>query len=402
MTTASLRSANTVASSQQYRDNVLAALARGSWGPEVESTAQRVAQRLARARQQAFTPQIGRALLAAARTLFFIAAPLLAAERLWDAGWGWAAAPLVILAGMGLYGGVAILHDLAHNSFLPSRQLNTTFGHLLAPFLLMEFSGFRRSHLDHHRLSQSADDPKRFGVEHRPETTTDPDHNSLDLAPALLRGPIRLGLATAALPLRVRHVLYLLVLPLFMGPSVLFFSGEFSVARRDWRRRESWPASLASLAFLAALYAWSPHLLILFGIALLAGHAFTFHVFAAHLSPHQVYWTTAHRATLADALNVSDIHCGSLVRWLGLGLSDYHSLHHLSPAIPCYHLPAAEAMVADEIAPLRAPSLDLLDPTACAILFDSALSGVGRKNADSWDYSGAGGVRRIVTPPSGP
>ena len=391
--------ANVVDVSKQYRQEVLAALGRGGWGSDLEDAAHAAAQRLARARQLTFTPGAGQAILAAARTLLFVAGPLMAADHLWNSGWRWAAVPLVLLAGMGLYGGVAILHDMAHGSFVPSRRLNSVLGHLLAPFLLMEFSGFRGSHLDHHRHSQSTIDPKRFGVEHK-EGTTDPEHCSLDLFPAPLRGPLRIGASVVTLPLRVRQLIYLLVLPLVMGPAVLFFSGEFSIARRDWRRHESWTTTLASAVFLALLYAWSPSLLALFVIALLFGHAFTFHVFAAHLSPHQVYWTSAHRAGMADALNVSDIHCGGLARWLGHGLSDYHSLHHLSPAIPCYHLPAAEAMIAPDLATLRAPAINLLEPASCAVLFDAVFRGVAYKNSESWDYAGGGGLRRVATPES--
>jgi fatty acid desaturase len=399
LTTASVTRPTIVETSKSYRQGVLNALDRGGWGPDLEQTALAAVQRLARARQLTFTPRVGQAALAAARTALFIVAPLLAATRLWNAGWGWAAVPLVLLAGMGLYGGVAILHDLAHGSFLPSKRANDICGHLLAPFLLMEYGGFRRSHLDHHRHSQSTADPKRFGVEHK-EDTTHPDHCSLDLFPAPLRGPLRLGASVVSLPLRVRQMVYLVILPLVMGPAVLFFSGDFSIARRDWRRAESWPATLGSVAFLALLYLWSPYLVILFFVALIVGHSFTFHVFAAHMTPNQVYWTSARRAGMADALNVSDIHCGAIVRWFGHGLSDYHSLHHLSPAIPCYHLPDAEAMVAPDLVSLRAPAIDLLEPTACALLYDAIFRGVAYKNSESWDYADEGGMRRVATPES--
>ncbi|MDE3155164.1 MAG: fatty acid desaturase [Acidobacteriota bacterium] len=352
---------------------------------------------MARARQRTLTPHAGRAALATARTILFIVAPLYAAVRLLNVAPAWTVLPLLIVAGMGLYGGVAILHDMAHGSFLPSRRMNNRLGHLLAPLLLMEFGGFRRSHLGHHRHTQSACDPKRFGVEHR-EETTHPEHCSLDLCPTPIRPPLRLGAACVALPLRVRQFLYLTVLPLAMGPAVLLFSGEFSVARRDWRRSESWLATAASIALLALLYAWSPRALVLFVLALLIGHSFTFHVFAAHMSPNQVYWTSPRRSETADALNVSDVHCGALARWLGHGLSDYHSLHHLLPSIPCYHLPAAEGLVAEDLAPLRAPAIDLLEPHACALLFDGIFSGVVHKNRDAWDYAHSGGMRRVATP----
>jgi omega-6 fatty acid desaturase (delta-12 desaturase) len=393
----SARSSGIVKTSQQYRQGVLTALAHGGWSHELEQAALAAVQRLARARKATFTPHVGHAALAATRTLLFTAVPLLAAVYVWNTAWYPAVLPLIVLAGMGLYGGVAVLHDLAHGSFLKSRRLNAIFGQLLAPLLLMEFNGFRRSHLDHHKHAQAISDPKRFGVEHK-EETTHPDHSSLDLCPAPVRGLLRLGAKVVNVPLRVRHLMYLLILPLAMGPAVLLFSGEFSVARRDWRRLETWTASIASLIFLALLYAVAPALLAFFLLALVIGHAFTFHVFASHMTPNQVYWTSDRRAGMADALNVSDIHCGWLVRWLGHGLADYHSLHHLSPAIPCYHLREAEAIVAPDLAPLRAPAIDMLDPAGCAVLYDGIFRGVVYKNSESWDYAAPGGMRRVATP----
>lgn len=393
----SARPSGIVEASRQYRQGVLTALSHGGWAPELEQAAAAAVQRLARARKATFTPQVGRATLAAARSVLFAVGPLLAAVYLWSTRWSLAVVPLLVLAGIGLYGGIAILHDLAHRTFLPSRRLNAAFGHLLAPLLLMEFAGFRGSHLEHHKHTQSIADPKRFGVAHTEEATHS-DFSSLGLFPAPMRPLMRLGAKLVALPLRIRHLVYLFILPLAMGPMVLLFSGEFSIARRDWRKRETWAATMASAVFLTLLYAWSPALLVFFLIALTVGHAFTFHVFASHMTPHQVYWTSDRRAGMADALNVSDVRCGPLVRWLGHGLSDYHSLHHLSPAIPCYHLREAEALVALDLAPLRAPAIDLLEPAACAVLFDGMISGAVHKNSESWDYEAVGGMRRMATP----
>lgn len=392
-----VRPAGILSASRRYREDVLTALDRGGWSADLEAAAQAALRCLARARQGQLTPHAGRAALAAAQTLLIVIAPLYAAVRLLDVAPAWTVLPLLIVAGLGIYGGVAILHDMAHGSFLPSRRMNNLLGHLLGPCLLMEFGGFRRSHLGHHRHSQSIDDPKRFGVEHK-EETTHPDHSSLDLCPRPVRPPLRLAAACVALPLRLRHVLYLIAVPIVMGPAVLLFSGESSVARRDWRRAESWLATGASVLLLALLAAWSPRVLALFIVALLIGHSFTFHVFAAHMSPNQVYWTSARRSKTADALNVSDIHCGVLTRWLGHGLSDYHSVHHLLPSIPCYHLPAAEALVSADLAPVRAPAVNLLEPASCALLFDGIFSGVVHKNRDAWDYAHTGGMRRIATP----
>jgi fatty acid desaturase len=386
-----------LSASRDYRDRVLAALDGGGWGDDVEAAAQAAVRLLTRARRQSLAPHAGRAALAIVQTLVFVVAPLYAAARFLDVASGWMVLPLLIIAGMGLYGGLAIVHDLAHSSLVRSRRMNTVLGYLLAPLLLMEFGGFRRSHLGHHRHIQSPSDPKRFGVEHK-EETRHPEHSSLDLCPAPVRLPLRLAAACVNLPLRMRQFLYLFVVPVIMGPAVLLFSGEFSVARRDWRRAESWLATAASALLLALLYASSPRSLALFLIALLIAHSFSFHVFAAHMSPNQVYWTSPRRSVLADALNVSDVHCGALPRLLGHGLSDYHSLHHLLSSIPCYHLPEAEALIAPHLGLLRAPAIDLLDPEACALLFDGIFSGVVYKNREAWDYAHEGGMRRVATP----
>ncbi|HEX4269201.1 MAG TPA: fatty acid desaturase [Steroidobacteraceae bacterium] len=397
MSTIDVPTPGVLSASRDYRSRVLAALDDGGWSADVEAAAQAAVHRLTRARRRHLVPHAGRAALAFAQTLVFVVAPLYVAGRILDVASAWMALPFLIVAGMGLYGGLAIVHDLAHSSLLRSRPMNTILGYVLAPLLLMEFGGFRRSHLGHHRFIQSACDPKRFGVEHK-EETRHPEHSSLDLCPAPVRAPLRLAAACVTLPLRVRQFLYLFVVPVIMGPAVLLFSGEFSVARRDWRRAESWWATAASVLLLALLYAWSPQSLALFLVALLIGHSFSFHVFAAHMSPNQVYWTSPRRSVMADALNVSDVHCGALSRLLGHGLSDYHSLHHLLPSIACYHLPAAEALIASDLAMLRAPAIDLLDPAACALLFDGIFSGVVYKNREAWDYAHEGGMRRVATP----
>jgi fatty acid desaturase len=196
----------------------------------------------------------------------------------------------------------------------------------------------------------------------------------------------------------VRQFLYLCVAPIFIGPAVILFGGEFSVIRRDFRRRESWLASAQSLAWLALLYRWSPAMLGLFAVALFAGYSFVFFVFAAHLSPNQVYWTRARRAEPADALNVSDVSCGALLRWLGNGFADRHSTHHLSPGVPCYRLARAARLVAPELAALRAPALDLLDPEACAVLYGNYFRAIVQTNAEAWDYTEHGALRNLAPP----
>jgi omega-6 fatty acid desaturase (delta-12 desaturase) len=387
-----MRAPRVVEASVRYRSVVLTALSQGGWQPELEQSALRAVRRLNSARRTSLRPDVPRAARATVRTLLFVCVPLWIADRSWTAGRWWVVLPFLLLAGMGLYGLIAILHDLVHGSFLPSKRANLLFGRLLGPLLLLDFEGLRRSHLGHHEHSQSESDPKRFGVQ--PDLTKDRGRRTVDYTPWVLRGVLQLGASVIRLPLRVRHFLYLFVSPLFLGPAVLFFGGEFSVVRREWRRPASWLAAFGSAVWLLAWWAWSPTLLVLFLLALTIGFSFTFHVFATHLTPNQVYWQSARRAVLADALNVSDVQSGALLRWLGHGLSNYHSTHHLAPALPCYHLPAAHAMVAADLEPLRAPAIDLLDAESCALLFDALFRSIVSTKAEAWDYAGGGRMRR--------
>ena len=311
------------------------------------------------------------------------------------------AVPLVLLAGMGLYGGVAVLHDLAHGSLLPSKPAQRR---LRPSPRAAAADGVRRLPPLAPRSSphsQSTADPKRFGVEHK-EETTHPDHSSLDLFPAPMRGLLRLGAKVVTLPLRMRHLVYLLILPLVMGPAVLFFSGEFSVARRDWRqlrdrgprrwrRPPSWRCSTRGRRA-----CWR-----FFLLALLIGHAFTFHVFATHMTPNQVYWTSARRAGMADALNVSDIHCGSLVRWLGprpVGLSLAPSPLAGDSVLPPARTRRRWSRPTSRRCARRRSTCSIPRPARCSTT--AIFSGVVYKNSESWDYAdgrrhAAGGDARV-------
>jgi fatty acid desaturase len=390
----SAQALTTTEASRAYRHQVLAELRRPGWSHEVEHAARTAIVLLRRERDGALAPSVFGAGRTVLKAVVFALGPLAIATQLQGTRWAWAVAPLVLLSAMAFYGAIAIVHDLAHASFFKSKRLNARVGRLLAPLLLIEFGGFRRSHLDHHRHSQSVSDPKRFGATHS-EQANAPDYRTLDHSEPFLRGPVRLGAAVANLPLRLRQVLYLVAGALFVGPAVLLFGGEFSIFKRDWRRAESWISAGQSAAWLAALYLVSPRFLGLFLLGLLGGFAFVFFVFAAHLSPNQVYWTSGRRALLADALNVSDIHCGALLRWLGNGFSDHHSTHHLSPGIACYRLAAAAARVAPLLAPFRAPALDLLEPEDCALLYDNYFWAIVETNAVAWDYTERGALRRL-------
>jgi acyl-lipid omega-6 desaturase (Delta-12 desaturase) len=354
----------------RYRDGVFGTLDGNRWTQAVEQVASKARARLLEGRRSALAPTWEGAAYTTAKTVLFLGASLFWANQLWKHGLGWTVPPLLLVAGMAFYGALSILHDCAHDSFLPAKRGNAVLGNILAPLLCLEFASFRRSHLEHHRFSQSTADPKRFGAEQSDDARLS-EYRTVDHVPALVRPFLRFGAALSRPPLRVRHLLYLGGSILFMGIVLLSFGGDFSLPGRDWRRPGPWVSLLFSISLGVAVYAWSPSLFAISSIALLIGYACVFSVFAGHVTPNQVYWLAARKASVADALNVSDIHFGRLARWLGHGFSDHHSTHHISPSIPCYRLAEAAAQVASEIESFRAPPVDLLDAAGCALVFDS-------------------------------
>ena len=378
----------------EYRGRVLKELTGTKWSAPVERAGAEAQKRLRAARLGALAPTWARGMAAALKPLFFLVAPLLLAHRLWARGVHWTAVPLLLLSSMAFYGAMSVLHDLAHDSLLPSKRANAFFGTLLAPVLLLEFSNFRKSHLGHHRFSQSDADPKRFGAERNPDSRL-PDYRTVEHVPVLARPLLHLGTAVSRLPLGLRHVIYGVGTLALLGPLLLLIGGEFSIPGRDWRRVRSWLALATSAAMLSLLYRVSPSLLVMSAIVASIGFAFVFTVFAGHITPHQVYWMTDRKSSVADSLNVSDVRFGALPRWLSHGFADHHSTHHISPAIPSYHLAAAAELAALDGNALQAPPLNLLKAAHCALLLDNLVLSFTLDTTGAWEINGDAAVRRI-------
>jgi len=381
----------------RYRAKVFARLDVDHWPAEMVQTASAAQAKLNHARRTTLAPTWSRAARTSLKSLLCTSLPLLTASWLWQRGQWWPALPLVFFAGLSFYGVVSILHDLAHNSFLPSKRANTIMGRLLAPAVFLEFDSFRRSHLGHHRFSQSVADPKRFGAEVS-DDARHPDYRTAEHVPWFVKPWLYIGASLSYLPLRVRHVLYLGGSMLFMGTVLLAFGGEFSLPGRDWRKPRQWLAFTGSLALGALLHAVAPSLLVMTIIALLIGYACIFSVFAGHITPNQIYWLGPRHANIADAFNVSDVDFGRLSRFLGNGFCDHHQTHHIAPTIPCYHLDAAARVVASEVERFTAPPLELLNPSHCALLFDNLFLSFTLKTDETWDIQGDAAMRKIQRP----
>lgn len=317
------------------------------------------------------------------KTVAGVVLPLWAAWSVATAGTWWPVPALVMVAGVALYGGTSIVHDTVHGSFLPNKRANRVLGKLLAPLFLLDYATFQRSHMGHHRFSQS--------VGHDPKYPKLPWANpSLDVAdPSRRRGNgltraltglwIRLASRVLEGPAPVRAAFYVTSILVFGAPAVLLFGGEVSLLQRNWRAPGPWFSLARGVTLYASLYTISPLLGALAVATLWWAMSCFFMIFLTHLSPYQLYHDEARsRAPKLLALNVSDIRVGPLTRAFGNLFSEYHATHHLFPAIPSYRLAHAGHWVDDTFGPFKAPALHPLSVADASLIGDGVVATVTR------------------------
>ncbi|MCA9668672.1 MAG: fatty acid desaturase [Myxococcales bacterium] len=327
------------------------------------------------------------------RTLAAIVIPMIAAFHLHAAGYGVLALLLLPLVGVSLYGVLSIVHDCVHASFVPSKRANRIIGGALAPAVLLDYDSFHKSHMEHHRNSQSLEhDPKYPKL---PSVKSD-SSKSLPrrIAERVLLSPLAAWYATAKAmgksPSRVRQAFYLLSLLLMGLPIVVFFAGEVAFRNRDWRRPKTWLSALRSICLPLALYGVSPFLALFWIAALWIAMAFFFAVFMTHLSPYQLYPEQENPAVELMALNISDIHFSRVVEVLGNAFTEHHAAHHLMPYVPSYRLYRVGRWLDERFGSRRAPALNLLDPEDMNLIGDSLFNSLRNpqgKSLVTWNTS---------------
>jgi len=344
-----------------------------------------------RAHRDKLKPSWGRAGLTLGKTLLGILSPLLLAWRFADMGLWPVAALLLPIAAIALYGGISIVHDAVHGSFFPSRRANRILGELLAPLYAMDFMTFRRSHMKHHKHSQSlTHDPKYPKVPWPAEVLGEEEAERREdgLTPRLLRLPIQGWFALSRRILRcpgiVRHAFYAATVMVFGGPVALLFGGEISLLQRDWRAGGV-RFSLARTLLTYALLAWTSPLL----CALTLGSVWIslgcfFLVYLTHLTPYQIYIEGKNPSVRLFSLNITDIDLGPLTRAFGNSFTEHHSAHHLVPFAPCYKLAEVSAWLDERLGDLKAPSLRLGTVADTTFLGDGIIRSITGPRERAW------------------
>jgi omega-6 fatty acid desaturase (delta-12 desaturase) len=235
--------------------------------------------------------------------------------------------PLAILAGLGGWGLHCIAHECGHGSFSRNRRLNFMIGHLTLVHLLYPFHAWRHVHNLHHAHTNSL------------ELDTDwaPIPEAVYHRMALRDRMIYISVRTWAVwGGTIHHWLQSGLRPSYFPKREM---------RRDARRSMVFVAVVggAYLATLTYFTGWQG-LLLYFVAPWFATHVwFSITTLMHHSAEDIPYLTSEHWTRNASKLLVTTDFV--YPRWL-LFLThniSLHTAHHVSPAVPFYHLDKAQA-----------------------------------------------------------
>ncbi len=232
-----------------------------------------------------------------------------------------------VLAGGFLLRTYIVFHDCTHDSFTPSRALNTWIGRTCGVLVFTPFRWWRRSHAVHHATAGDLD--RRGTGDIRTLTTA-------EYAALPRRGRLRYRL--------FRHPLVLFgfgwVLTFLLGPRVV------SPKARPEVRNSVIATNVCLLVVVGgacALAGWQEYLLVQMPAVFVAGSAGTW-IFYVNHQFEDTYWQRSDGWSYADAAlaGSSYLNLPPALRFFS-GNIGYHHVHHLSPRVPNYNLRAAHA-----------------------------------------------------------
>jgi omega-6 fatty acid desaturase (delta-12 desaturase) len=219
-----------------------------------------------------------------------------------------------------------IMHDCAHNSFLPWRGLNDAVGRITGLLTLTPFNQWRRDHAIHHASSGDLD---RRGHG---------DVDTITVREYLARSPMGRFKYRC-----MRHPLALLA----VGPLYLLFSQRLrprSKATKDKQVADVWETNLAIVAIILAFYLFGvlpEALLVYVPVFYFSGIAGVFLFYVQHQF-EDTYWERHESWDYATAsvAGSSYLKLPAPLAWI-TGNIGLHHVHHIGPKIPNYKLQRA-------------------------------------------------------------
>jgi acyl-lipid omega-6 desaturase (Delta-12 desaturase) len=234
----------------------------------------------------------------------------------------WLALPFAILAGGFLVRIFVIFHDCGHGSFLPSRKANDIVGFITGVLTLTPYRQWTREHAIHHATSGDLD---RRGTG---DVWTMTVQEYLDASRWK-----RFGYRLARNP-----VFFFSVGPLY----IFLFKQRFAGSNSGPRERSSvtWTNLAILLVGVGLSFAlgWKAYLALQVIVIAVAGAAGVWLFYVQHQF-EDVHWERGAKWDYsAAALKGSSFYkLPKILQWFS-GNIGFHHIHHLSPAIPNYHL----------------------------------------------------------------
>lgn len=234
----------------------------------------------------------------------------------------WFALPLAVLAGGFLVRIFIIFHDCGHGSFLPSRKANDIVGFITGVLTMTPYRQWTREHAVHHATSGDLDRRGTGDV----WTLTVQEYLEASrwkrFAYRLARNPfVFFGFG-----------------PLFLFLFKHRFAGPTSGPRE--KRSVAWTnlAVLLLAVGLSLAFGWMAYLVLQLTIIAVAGAAGVWLFYVQHQF-EDVHWERGAEWDYASAaLKGSSFYkLPKILQWFS-GNIGFHHIHHLSPAIPNYHL----------------------------------------------------------------
>ncbi len=228
---------------------------------------------------------------------------------------------------LGFAVGESMLHEASHYNLFRTRALNNWVAPLVAWPVFTVLTSYRDEHIDHHRLTGTANDPV---LEQYRSYGLDPDRP----------------------PSQGRLLWILLIQPLYGFTAARFIYD--TLTGLEFRRLETWLMLAAWVAVTTLM--WGSGLLVPFVLYWLLPVIFGFSTV--------LYWSE-----IADHYNVQTGHTRtdfSLLTKLCSHNAGYHALHHHRAAIPWFRLPAAYRQLRGTFAETHAHSVRELVHQLCA------------------------------------
>ena len=220
-----------------------------------------------------------------------------------------------------------IQHDCGHGSFLKSKFWNDAIGFICGVLTLTPYHHWRKSHAIHHA---TASDLQRRGT-----------GDIWTMTVAEYRSRSRWG--------RFIYRVYRNPLQLFVfGPPIMFIFLQRFPSKDLWRWDKERASILWTNVSLVALSAaacyvigWKAFLMVQLPITFLAANVGTWLFYVQHQF-EDTYWSQGEEWDFYQAAmqGTSFYKLPRVLQWF-TGNIGFHHIHHLSPAIPNYHLPRA-------------------------------------------------------------